>query len=316
MLRAMEAAVNRPRASSTGAARQTARAAVLGHPVAHSLSPVLHRAAYAALGLDGWRYDPLDVTEEALADLVAGLDATWAGLSLTMPLKQTVLPLLDHVEPLAGVVGAVNTVLVQPGRTGVVLTGANTDVYGLVTALEEALDDGPAGGRRTAAVLGGGATAASTLAALAQLGCTTPVVYVRSLARVGGLMRAAHRMGVEPRYAALDDAAREIPGADLVVSTLPPHAGDGLAGQLAGASVRGVLLDVAYDPRPTALGVAWARAGGPVVGGERMLLHQAVEQVRLMTGLAAPVAAMDAALQRALGAPSAPAPEHGEVAAG
>ncbi|MGW6130596.1 shikimate dehydrogenase [Cellulomonas sp. NPDC055163] len=283
------------------------RAAVLGHPVAHSLSPVLHRAAYGALGLDGWRYDPVDVTEDALAAFVGALDASWAGLSLTMPLKQTVLPLLDHVEPLAGVVGAVNTVLVQPARGTPVLTGANTDVYGLVTALGEALAPDAPAPRRTAAVLGGGATAASTLAALAQLGCTTPVVYVRSLARVGGLMRAAHRMGVEPRYALLDVAAREVPGADLVVSTLPNRAADGLAVQLDGLAVDGVLLDVAYDPRPTALSVAWQRAGGAVVGGERMLLHQAVEQVRLMTGLAGPVAAMDEALQAALGVPVHPA---------
>ncbi|MFS0698720.1 shikimate dehydrogenase [Cellulomonas sp. 179-A 4D5 NHS] len=289
----------------TSAARlRSGRAAVLGHPVAHSLSPVLHRAAYAALGLDDWRYDPVDVTEDDLAGFVGALDASWAGLSLTMPLKQTVLPLLDHVEPLAGVVGAVNTVLVQPARGTPVLTGANTDVYGLVTALGEALAlDAPAP-RRTAAVLGGGATAASTLAALAQLGCTTPVVYVRSLARVGGLMRAAHRMGVEPRYALLDAAAREVPGADVVVSTLPPRAADGLATELDGSAVDGVLLDVAYDPRPTALSVAWQRAGGAVVGGERMLLHQAVEQVRLMTGLAGPVAAMDEALQAALGVPA------------
>ncbi|MBB2921849.1 shikimate dehydrogenase [Cellulomonas cellasea] len=283
------------------------RAAVLGHPVAHSLSPVLHRAAYGALGLDDWRYDPVDVTEDDLAGFVGALDASWAGLSLTMPLKQTVLPLLDHVEPLAGVVGAVNTVLVQPARGTPVLTGANTDVYGLVTALGEALGPEAPAPRRTAAVLGGGATAASTLAALAQLGCTTPVVYVRSLARVGGLMRAAHRMGVEPRYALLDAAAREVPGADLVVSTLPPRAADGLAVDLDGSTVDGVLLDVAYDPRPTALSVAWRRAGGAVVGGERMLLHQAVEQVRLMTGLAGPVAAMDEALQAALGVPAHPA---------
>jgi shikimate dehydrogenase len=217
-----------------------------------------------------------------------------------MPLKQTVLPLLDHVEPLAGVVGAVNTVLVQPARGTPVLTGANTDVYGLVTALGEGLGTGGGPARRTAAVLGGGATAASTLAALAQLGCATPVVYVRSIARVGGLMRAAHRMGVEPRYALLETAAREVPGADVVVSTLPPRAADDLATQLDGVPVRGVLLDVAYDPRPTALSVAWDRSGGPVVGGERMLLHQAVEQVRLMTGRPGPVEAMDAALQSAL----------------
>ena len=272
------------------------RAAVLGHPIAHSLSPVLHRAAYAALGLGTWRYDAVDVTEDQLPGFVEGLDASWAGLSLTMPLKQTVVPLLDHVEPLAQVVGAVNTVLVHGSGAGRVLTGANTDVHGLVAALGEA---GVSGGLRSAGVLGAGATAASTLAALAQLGCPSPRVYVRSQARAGGLLRAAHRMGVEPRLFRLDDAAGEIGQLDVVVSTLPAHAADPLADDLA-ADVTGVLLDVCYDPRPTALGAAWATRGGRVVGGERMLLHQAAEQVRLMTGAPAPVAAMDVALDEVL----------------
>lgn len=322
----------------TGAAR---RAAVLGHPIAHSLSPVLHRAAYRALGLDGWAYDAVDVTEEQLPAFVGDLDAGWAGLSLTMPLKQTVLPLLDHVEPLAAVVGAVNTVLVQAGGSGrPVLTGANTDVHGIVAALSEGLAAAGAGmsgaeapgstteapgssrgaaepapaGRppvRTAVVLGAGATAASALAALAELGCTTPVVLARSLGRTGALARAAHRMGVEPAFRTLDGAPAALAGADLVVSTLPPHAADDLAAALVGGAAPrpgAVLLDVAYDPRPTALHAAWLAAGGVAVPGERMLLHQAAEQVRLMTGRPGPLAAMDEALGAALGvAPGSPA---------
>lgn len=288
------------------------RAAVLGHPVAHSLSPVLHRAAYAALGLDDWRYDAVDVTEDALPGFVRGLDGSWAGLSLTMPLKQAVLPLLDHVEPLAEVVGAVNTVLVQGHAGGrPVLTGANTDVHGIVRALREGVG-GTAGAagtgmdlppRPTAAVLGAGATAASALAALAELGCTSPVVHARSLARSGGLVRAAHRMGVTPRFAALDGAGAELARADLLVSTLPAHAADPLAEALgAGGPIRGVLLDVVYEPRPTALAQAWEAGGGVAVGGERMLLHQAAEQVRLMTGRPGPLADMERALTARLSA--------------
>ncbi|MDF2848881.1 MAG: shikimate dehydrogenase [Oerskovia sp.] len=282
------------------------RAAVLGHPVAHSLSPVLHSAAYRALGLEGWEYTAVDVTEEQLGGFVAGLDESWAGLSLTMPLKQVVLGLLDHVEPLAGVVGAVNTVLFQPMGSGRTLVGANTDVHGLVTALREGLGDRPVG---SAVVLGAGATAASTLAALAELGCTTPTVLVRSLGRTGGLQRAAHRMGVAPRFAVLDPASPLVAQVDVVVSTLPSRAADPVADALTAQSAagapgaRGVLLDVVYDPRPTALSRAWAAAGATVVGGERMLLHQAAEQVRLMTGQVAPVAAMADALEAAL-APS------------
>ena len=289
------------------------RAAVLGHPIGHSLSPVLHRAAYRALGLDGWSYDAVDVTEEQLPAFVGDLDATWAGLSLTMPLKQTVLPLLDHVEPLAGVVGAVNTVLVQAGGSGrPVLTGANTDVHGIVAALSEGLAaaGGAAPGERpparSAVVLGAGATAASALAALAELGCTVPVVLARSLGRTGALARAAHRMGVEPVFRSLDGALDATAGADLVVSTLPPRAADDLAAGLAAGAAHAprpgaVLLDVAYDPRPTALHTAWLGSGGVAVPGERMLLHQAAEQVRLMTGRPGPLAAMDAALGAALG---------------
>ncbi|KGM14265.1 shikimate dehydrogenase [Cellulomonas bogoriensis] len=279
------------------------RAAVLGHPIAHSLSPVLHRAAYEALGLDGWRYEALDVTEEQLPDVVAGLDATWAGLSLTMPLKKTVLGLLDHVEPLAEVVGAVNTVLVQAAAgSAPVLVGANTDVHGVVAALREGLGQDVRVG--SAAVIGAGATAASTLAALAEMGCTRPLVLVRSMARAGGTMRAAHRMGVEPDFRMINPqrVMTALTATDVVVSTLPPHAADVIATDLGatGATVRGVLLDCAYDPRPTALAAAWTRAGGTTVGGERMLLHQATEQVRLMTGRTAPVRVMSDALVRVL----------------
>ena len=272
---------------------------MLGHPIAHSLSPALHTAAYRALGLDGWRYAAVDVTEDDLVRFLAGLDAGWAGLSLTMPLKRAVLPLVDHVEPLAEAVGAVNTVLVQPERTGCSLVGANTDVHGIVAALREGLAGRtPASG----AVLGGGATAASSLAALAELGVTSPAVYVRSLGRSGALVRAAHRMGVAPQFRSFDRASDEIGGADVVVATLPAYGADASAAAMAGPVAGGVLLDVVYDPRPTALAEAWARAGGVVVGGQRMLLHQAAEQVRLMTGLPAPLAAMEHALDEAFAA--------------
>lgn len=278
------------------------RAAVLGHPISHSLSPVLHRAAYGALGLDDWRYDARDVPQDALEGFLAEIDESWAGLSLTMPLKQTVLGLLDHVEPLAEVVGAVNTVLFQPGGDRPTLVGANTDVHGIVAALREG-GVAPGATPARAVVLGAGATAASALAALGELGVTTPAVFVRSLARTGALRRAAHRMGVEPTFHQIDGAVPALLAADVVVSTLPAHAADGLAAQVRVALPErlGVLLDVVYDPRPTALRAAWLTAGGDA-GGERMLLHQAAEQVRLMTGHAPPIDAMSAALDAALAA--------------
>src|SRR5699024_652107 len=142
---------------------------------------------YAALGLD-WEYGRAEVAESQLADVLAGLDPEWAGLSLTMPLKHAALELVDVVEPLAEVVGAVNTIIVQPGPGRGLLGAANTDVYGIVAALREAAGSRPEGWRpRGAVVLGGGATAASTLAALAELGITHSTVLVRSPARAGAL---------------------------------------------------------------------------------------------------------------------------------
>lgn len=294
------------------------RAAVLGHPISHSLSPVLHRAAYTALGLD-WEYSAVDVDSPQLADFVASCGPEWAGLSLTMPLKHTVLELCDHIEPLAEVVGAVNTLLFQRGPSRPVLVGANTDVYGIVTAIREGqsrLPDVQTSAQSAAelaaqptapraVVLGAGATAASALAALGELGCHEPAVFVRSLARTGSLRRAATRMGVEPTFHLIESALDAVVAADIVISTAPAGAADGLAAQLlahgkAGGSAHGVLLDVVYDPRPTPVAAAWSTTGGINVSGERMLLHQAGEQVRLMTSRDAPIAAMSAALDGAL----------------
>ncbi|MFJ3407023.1 shikimate dehydrogenase [Promicromonospora sp. NPDC090134] len=297
----------------------TRRAAVLGHPVAHSLSPVLHTAAYRALGLAGWAYGVHDVTEDTLAgfleDVARDPAGAWAGLSLTMPLKQAVFPLLDHVEPLAAAVGAVNTVLFTAVGGAVTTTGTNTDVHGIVAALREGLGVGPRPVAE-AVVLGGGATAASALAALAELGCASARVFVRSLDRIGPLRAAVARMGVSPSFEVFDDKATTsaLVAADAVVSTTPKYAADtwaklltdgALGAAVAGADApRGVLLDVVYDPRPTALQSAWTALGARAVGGERMLLHQAAEQVRLMTGQVAPLAAMDEALRAALAVPA------------
>ncbi|TDE92483.1 shikimate dehydrogenase [Occultella glacieicola] len=276
-------------------------AAVLGHPVAHSLSPVLHRAAYADLGLTEWEYGLHDVDEGDLSAFVRGLDDSWAGLSLTMPLKQQALALSDHVEPLAKVVGAVNTLLFQPGG---LLIGANTDVHGIVEALREATPQPPRADARRGVIIGAGSTAAAALAALGELGIHAPVVLARSVGRAGIVMRAAARMGVTPEYVTLtDDRARaELLGADVVVSTAPHGAADSLVALLDGAALDPdqVLLDVVYEGWPTAVAAAWRSAGGSISPGYLMLLHQAVEQVRLMTGQTGPVAAMRAALMQAL----------------
>jgi shikimate dehydrogenase len=266
------------------------RAAVLGRPIGHSLSPRLHRAAYGALGLD-WSYDAVELGPEQLPGFLDGLGGEWAGLSLTMPLKQAVLPLLDEVSPLASAVAAANTVVLRDGAR----SGHNTDVQGIVAALQEA------GVRevRRGAVLGAGATAASALAALAELGERRPVVLVRDRSRAAAVTGAAERLGCAPEVVDLDTGS--LPEeCDAVVSTAPAGGLDGRAERLAARVGTGCsLLDAVYDPWPTVLAERFAARGCQVVSGHVMLLHQAARQVELMTGRPAPLAAMRAALPAA-----------------
>jgi shikimate-5-dehydrogenase len=270
------------------------RAAVLGSPVRHSLSPVLHGAAYAALGLDDWDYGLVECDEAGLAGFVAGLGPEWAGLSLTMPLKRVALDVADTVSPVAAATAAANTLVLRDGRRH----AENTDVTGIATTLRRA---GVRPGGR-AVVLGAGGTARAALAALAELGIGEVTVLVRSDARAGELRAAAARLGVAPEVRdGLADPARAVAvlaGADVVVSTLPGAAADPLTGPGPGS----VVLDVVYAPWPTPFAAAAAAAGARVVGGLEMLLHQAVAQVELMTGRPGPVEPMRAALRAAVAA--------------
>jgi len=262
-------------------------AAVLGSPVAHSLSPVLHNAAYAALGLTDWSYGLHECREPELAGFVDGLGPEWAGLSLTMPLKRVTLDVADEVDELAGAIGAANT-LVLTGRR----TAYNTDIVGIGATL------GDVSGR--AVVLGAGGTAQSALAALREAGIDDVTVLVRDLARTPELRDTAERLGVAPRIVAAladpDAASAELEGADVVISTLPPGGADPLVPPGAGA----VVLDVVYAPWPTPFAAAALAAGAGVRSGLEMLLHQAVAQVELMTGKPGPVAAMRTALDAAV----------------
>ncbi|MEV5140273.1 shikimate dehydrogenase [Streptomyces syringium] len=272
------------------------RAAVLGSPIVHSLSPVLHRAAYAALGLGEWTYDRFEVDEAALPGFLEGLDGTWAGLSLTMPLKRAVIPLLDGISATAESVEAVNTVvLTDDGRR----LGDNTDIPGIAAALRER------GARKVASatVLGAGATASSALAALARI-CTGEVTaYVRSAERAAEMRHWGERLGVDVRTADWSRAAEGL-GAPLVVATTPAGATDGLAAEV--PEHPGTLFDVLYEPWPTPLAAAWADRGGAILGGLDLLVHQAVLQVEQMTGCpTAPLAAMRAAGEAALAARTA-----------
>ncbi|QLE71208.1 shikimate dehydrogenase [Streptomyces rectiverticillatus] len=269
------------------------RAAVLGSPIAHSLSPVLHRAAYAELGLGEWTYDRFEVDEAALPAFLDGLDGSWAGLSLTMPLKRAVIPLLDEVSETAASVEAVNTIVfTEDGRR----LGDNTDIPGIAAALRERGVTEAA----SAAVLGAGATASSALAALAGI-CTGEVtVYVRSEARAAEMREWGERLGVAVRTVDWSRAAEALT-APLVIATTPAGAADALAGAV--PEHPGALFDVLYEPWPTPLAAAWSARGGAVLGGLDLLVHQAVLQVERMTGCPqAPLAAMRAAGEAALAA--------------
>ena len=261
---------------------------MLGSPIAHSLSPRLHQAAYDALGLTDWSYRAVECDELALADTLRRLESEGlAGASLTMPLKRAVLPLLARVERLAADVGAVNTI-VFGGVTGE-WWGANTDVPGFVAALKRA----GVGRLRTVTVLGGGATAASAVAALAELRIPSVTVVARRPERAGDVVEVGGRFGVDVRVEPWD-AARDQLSADLVVSTVPAGATDALTEQVQRSP--GVLFDVVYAPWPTPLADAWARSGGTVVGGLSLLVEQAAEQVWLMTGKHPPVEPMYSAV--------------------
>ncbi|MCX5270256.1 shikimate dehydrogenase [Streptomyces virginiae] len=267
------------------------RAAVLGSPIEHSLSPVLHRAAYQELGLDDWSYDRFEIDEAALPEFVAGLGPEWAGLSLTMPLKRAIIPLLDGISDTAASVETVNTVVfTEDGRR----LGDNTDIPGIVAALHErGVEKVP-----SAAILGAGATASSALAALARICSGEVTAYVRSAARADEMRQWGERLGVPVRTADWSEAAAAL-SAPLVIATTPAGTTDALAASVpAGA---GTLFDVLYDPWPTALAAAWAKQGGQVVGGLDLLVHQAVLQVERMTGRTpGPLAAMRTAGERAL----------------
>ncbi|MEI8055773.1 MAG: shikimate dehydrogenase [Actinomycetes bacterium] len=249
------------------------RAAVLGHPVGHSLSPVIHLEAYRILGLP-WGYDRVDVASSELVTFVTSLGPEWVGLSLTMPLKAEVLPLLDARDPLVDATGAANTVVFDDGTR----VGYNTDVIGLVRALRErGLGQTP----RRSTILGGGATARSAIAALAELGAQTIEVCLRRPDASAELLATAGAVGVELVVGDLLTVSDSL-SADVVISTLPTGVADSFVRHIPASA--GVLLDVVYAPWPTTLATAWVQRGGTVASGLDLLLHQAVEQVRLMTG--------------------------------
>lgn len=267
-------------------------AAVLGHPVDHSLSPILHGAAYRALGLDGWTYERIDCDDAQLPATVGGSPEHRIGYSVTMPGKFVALEFADEVSERARIVGSANTLV----RRAHGWFADCTDVDGVTGALA-AFGDLPAA--PTAVVLGVGGTARPVLAGLAQLGATRVVLASRR-DNAGAAVACGEQLGLDVTTRLLGDPGLrdEIAHADVLINTVPEPGIRELVDLVAHAQR---LFDVLYDPWPTAAGAAASAAGIPVVGGDVMLLNQAFGQVELFTGLTAPKAEMAAALAEALG---------------
>ena len=329
--------------------------AVLGNPISHSLSPVLHNAAYKALGLNNWHYSKEKVSEEDLKDFIAHLDDSWKGLSLTMPLKKTIMSLGVACDYWAKTLGVANTAVFSKKpciENPETIELCNTDVNGIVMALMRALKSKILNAK-SAVIIGSGNTASSAMAALIEIAQGSKLSKVSVIARLqsdGKTVKSVSRFndlvdkynsdfpnsrriepenlelknkrdykpvcGIEfptieplqPRDLQIDDlqdiekcdkshilesissldAIEAIANADIVISTVPAHVADGLALALCEycqeKSIKhlGALLDVVYDPRPSQMLKVW-RKYGIGIGGEEMLLHQALDQVKLMT---------------------------------
>lgn len=247
------------------------RLAVLGSPIGHTKSPALQSAAYGELGLP-WRYQAADVPEEFLPGFLGGLDDRWRGLSLTMPLKRAVMPLLAETSPTAQLVGAANTIVFD----GENILGWNTDVTGVIDAFAAA------GVRQleTVVLLGAGATAASVMAAVARMGARRVVIVARSPEKARGLHPLAARLGIDLGIRGWGVLPNLPEPPDAVVSTLPGHAAADIAFPDEW-KLRAAFFDVAYEPWPSAFAAQWLEVGGTVVPGLWMLLYQAFAQVRI-----------------------------------
>ena len=324
--------------------------AVLGNPISHSLSPVLHNAAYKALGLDNWHYSKEKVSEEDLKDFIANLDDSWKGLSLTMPLKKTIMSLGVACDYWAKTLGVANTAVFSKKpciENPETIELCNTDVNGIVMALMLALKSKILNAK-SAVIIGSGNTASSAMAALIEIAQGSKLSKVSVVARLqsdGKTVKGVSRFNdlvdkhnsdfpnsrriepsnlnlknkrdykpvcgiefptIDPEFIKISqdiekcdkshilesisslDAIEAIANADIVISTVPAHVADGLALALCEycqeKSIKhlGALLDVVYDPRPSQILKVW-RKYGIGIGGEEMLLHQALDQVKLMT---------------------------------
>lgn len=266
------------------------KCAVLGSPIAHSRSPQLHLAGYALLGLD-WSYERIELGKGALAGFVEGLDESWAGLSLTMPLKEEALAVASHVDPLAHRVGGANTLV----RHGDNWSAYNTDVLGFAHIFSQHSQ------MENVSLLGGGATARAALAALQPYEIQV-TVYLRSSHRIASIEQA---FGGRSEHLIIKEwSARTEALADpILISTTPAGASDDLVDSVEGLPDdlgTTLFIDALYGNVPTPLAGALLSVEREVVDGKKLLVYQAIEQIRLMTEVDFDSLTMESALLQAV----------------
>ncbi|MEN9737794.1 MAG: hypothetical protein RJA26_1027 [Actinomycetota bacterium] len=248
--------------------------AVLGSPINHSKSPIIHNAAYRVLGLN-WNYEKVEVRKGGLRPFVEALEPEWLGLSVTMPLKEEAAKFAESLDKSAEATRAVNTLV----RTETGWAGYNTDVFGIIQAISQA----NLGTINSVLVIGSGSTATSAVAALSQLAPNASVrVFARNARTQKQLVEFAKALGLSAKR--VGNLARNARNVDLTIATLPGGALDEVAARLAkkrSFSPTGALLDVAYQPWPSQFASIWATKGQTIISGLEMLLWQAVAQIRV-----------------------------------
>lgn len=259
---------------------------VIGWPVDHSLSPVIHNAAFAALGLD-WVYVPMAVPPGRVPAAIEGIRALgFAGANVTMPHKTTCAEAIGELSDDARLLGAVNTIAIGPES----VSGHNTDAAGFERFLREDARFDPAG--RAALVFGAGGAARACALALARGGLASLTVAARDPASADRLRASIEGFGTAMFAVRFEDASRE--SADLVVNATPLGSG-GESLPLPILDARVIAVDLVYRPYVTPLQTAVRGAGGSAFGGLGLLLHQAALSFQLWTGQPAPLSVMSAA---------------------
>lgn len=245
------------------------RAAVLGSPISHSLSPALHRAAYEALGIEG-RYEAIDVSAKHLRGFVSGMDDSWTGLSLTMPLKEEILKIADEIEPIALKIRSANTLV----RSAKGWRASTTDVNGFIQALASHVSEDT----QAVTILGSGATARAAVAALDGPGKRITVIH-RSKNREGAMRDAASLATMK-----FLEWGADLVESDVLINATPSEVADPYAERLHGR-VSGIFMEALYNPWPTKMLQKWRTLDGLAIDGLELLVHQGIDQVELMSGL-------------------------------